>query len=55
MDLSFTLSQLGGLVDRGGPGTLRTGIPGDSLGGVPKTEDVQDLTVHPVNVPTSGR
>ena len=41
-----TLSQLGGLVDRGGPGTLRTGIPGDSLGGVPKTEDVQDLTVH---------
>jgi hypothetical protein len=49
-----TLPQLGDLVDWAAPCTLRTGIPGDNLGGVSKTEDLEEPTVHPEDVCRSG-
>ena len=52
---TFTLPQLGDQLDRAAPGTLRTGIPSDNLGGVPKIDDVEDPPVHPEIVPTSSR
>jgi hypothetical protein len=51
----FTLSQLAEPVGRAAPGTRRTAIPGDNLGGVPKTEDAQDPTLCPENAPAGGR